>query len=268
MRLLLSALAATAMASSLITGLGGEVLYPVTQTFDTKKEFLASSFWTHFKLKRSYVTAQTTAIFIKRDRALVYISKKTSKNPDKLFGRPQDDIDLVELKLGSDMQLVGSTNYPLYTLSAEFSTGAILLEMEVSSSRKISLGTVLQLTFGLGDAAKSYGSLETGHSLSTSLAESIICRANPGSSVQLQVTNEMMYFPRAMARKVTCQVKNNYLANGPWENVTSTINSQDYEGALFYVGESLSKHRCVTDMELFENATTREFIEYNQSYLP
>lgn len=243
-----------------IQGPDGSSLIPNTRTFETKNDLLKSKFWRYFVKGRSFITAKATVVFIKRDRLLIYLSRKTTG-----VSLPDGDISIVELLLGKKERIVGSRFYPLQTISAEYSTGSVLLETEAASGWVINLGSILQFTIGLGGTAKVYGTFEPGYTLSATLTESIICKANPGGVSQLQVSNTMRYFPEAKVREVNYTALSGKFKNGKWEAVQSTVGNEQYKGALFYSSGDVGRHRCVSDISLFEDSADRKWIEFDEA---
>lgn len=229
-------------------------LYSHLESFKNREAFLKSSFLTAVGNDKNNILPQTTSIVIQRDRAMMFITKVV---PLRYLGFAGGSVDLVELRLGDNNGSVEVVNFPLVTFSAELSTSGASIEQEVTKGYGISLSFQLQFESSLIQTGFTVG-LGSSYALSTSLSQSMICRANPGSRAQLQVSTKMMLYPDAKTRNVT--ISNGRFSNGPWQPVTSSVQECTINGALFYRGDYLGLHRCVTDIDFFEDPVQRSWI--------
>lgn len=189
---------------------------------------------------------------------MLFISKVTAGSWFR-FGKKKSDVTMVEVRLGDGPRQLEVVNFPLITFSAELSSSGALIEREVTKGYGVTLSFELQFSTSLIQTGFTTG-LGSGYQLATSLSQSMVCRANPGGRAQLQASTKMVFYPHAITRNVTHKASGEFV-NGKWENVTSTVLGEKYNGALFYKSSYLGLHRCVTNPDYFEDALRRTWVE-------
>lgn len=221
-------------------------LVPISKTFKSRTDLAKSSFWRSLVQKCDRVTENTTSIYIEDDQTVYFF------NASAHTGATKRDIVLVQLQLGNESQVHEIVNYPLVTISAEYSTSELVVERELSSGYDITLSLSSSIDLTVLETGVT-ASLGYSYTFSGSLSESIICRAAPGGMAQLQATTYVKHYPAARTRQVTYKYKDGLFQDGKWDGVVSEVQNESYEGALFYVGGPLSTQRCVTDRKYFED---------------
>lgn len=229
------------------------IVHPQVESYKDRQALLRSSFLTAVARNPSSISS-TISISIQRDRAMLFISKVS---PRGYFGE-SGDVSLVEVCLGDTNRSVEVRNFPIVTFSAEWSSSGAAIEQEVTKGYGVSLSFQLQFESSLMQTGFTMGSASS-YMLSTSMSQSMICRANPGSRSQLQVSTKMLFYPDARSRNVTFSKEK--FVDGPWENVTSTVQESTVNGALFYISDYLGLHRCVADPDYFEDPVQRRWVE-------
>lgn len=234
-------------------------LFPTAKTFKDRNSLVSSFFWNDVS-SGNQILPQTTSIYIQRDRALLFISKVATSR--RWFWSKNSDISMVEVRLEDGERQLLVVNYPLQTLSAEWTSSGGSMEHEVTQGFGITFSFQLHFETSLLQTGVTMG-LGSSYTLSTLLAQNMVCRANPGGRVQLQASTRMVLYPRAITRNVTYKSTTGTFTNGEWENVTSSVAGETVDGALFYRSDYLGLHRCVTDPNYFEDALHRNWVELN-----
>lgn len=253
------------------TGFGSSSLIqnPLVKTFDSRKELLNSQFWSHLTDKRHLLSIRSTAIFLKDERIFLLYDEGDQEKKSLFWipwlNRRMLHLTLTELDFGDEVHWVGSDNFPILTVSAEYSTSLVQVEREIVHGHSIRFNPSLLRLLGVLVAGWRIV-LESTNSLYIAEKESLICRASPGGRAQLQISNKMLSFPAAKSRVVSYNTKTKVFKKEKWQPVSSTIRDEVHEGILLFLPSSVSLGRCITNETMFENHHRRKLIEYRFAF--
>lgn len=242
---------------------------PLVNEFKTREQLLDSPFWGHLIHRKHHLKIRSTVIFIEDEDTFLIFDEKDQEKKTLFWipwsNREVDQLYFTEVDFGPEVWWVGSDNFPLLTISAEYSSGYVEVEREIIHGYSVrvnpSLESLLGFLFTGGKIA-----LESTNSLYIAEKEGLICRANPGGRVQLQVSSKMLSFPAARSRAVEYGIKSGDFTATTWNTVSSSINGESQDGILVYLPSSLVLARCVTKEEYFETENKRQLLEYRYDF--
>lgn len=238
---------------------------PLVRSFKSREELLASSFWSHFINRRDLITARNSVIFIEDESNFLVFNEDDQEKGSLLWipwiKRNLARLHFTEVEFGRDVYLQKSENFPMLTASAELSSSFLQIEREISRGHSIRVNpSFLTLLSILGTGWRI--AMESTNSLYIAEKESIICRARPGGRVQLQVSSNMLSFPKARSRKFKYDIQLGVFELDDWELITSSIHHQELPGILMALLARFMLARCVTNETMFEKPDKKHFFEH------
>lgn len=203
--------------------------------FANRSDLLLSQAWASATAQISSPQSNH-AFYIENDDTILTVvggHQRRSLFSPKWAKSSSKDIECIEFSLGKNQQSVGSTYFPLVTVSAEFSTSPVKIEREVTHGKSLSYSSSVAAGVSIIQASFKL-SLDQGVGLTFSKKEMVACTANPGGRVQLQVSNRMLHFPEARARKILYLAKNAEFSEAEWESLETEVADEHYLGAIFH----------------------------------
>lgn len=241
----------------------------LVRTFESREQLLKSLFWSHLTNKKYLISIRNAVIFIEDEKMFLLYDEGDQEKNSLLWipwiNRNVLHLTITELDFGDDIYWLGSENFPLLTVSAEFSTSSVQVEREIVHGHSIRFNPSLLRLLGLLVAGWRVV-LESTNSLYIAEKESLICRASPGGRVQLQISSKMLSFPAAKSRVVTYNTRTKQFENEVWKSVSSTICDEEHEGFLMFLPSSISSGRCITNETMFESQHLRRLLEHRIAF--
>lgn len=238
---------------------------PMIRYFDNREQLEASPFWEQFIDKRYILTIRSVMICLKDEKVFLIFNEEDQKKKYQQWvpwiGRSTNHLFFTEVCFGDDVYWVGSDNYPILTVSAEYSSLPVQIERELVHGNSIRLNPSLLVLLGILYTGWRVV-MESTNSLYVAEKESIICRASPGVRVQLQVSNKMLSFPSARTRTLEYNTKTQEFIPSDWSLISSEVSDQKVKGMLLSTLTMFERARCVTNEAMFESQSQRQLIEY------
>uniref|UniRef100_A0A0L0NMZ7 Uncharacterized protein n=1 Tax=Candidozyma auris TaxID=498019 RepID=A0A0L0NMZ7_CANAR len=234
-------------------------LVPQARTFKSLEDLKDSTFWRNFVMTRNPIIANTTALYIEDTNSVFIFDERVEPAKWKVWLGWKPDVRLTEVSLGAKSDDISIDHFPLVTVSAEHNSDSGSVERELTDGFGIAVSVNLRMSSKLLTVGLKTG-LSSVYGVDVTLTEAIICTASKGGKVQMQVSTKVSYFPLAKSRRVDYVERGKIFNFGSWESVSSRIDNEEYEGAMFYSPRVLSQQRCVTNESYFENIGNRRWL--------
>lgn len=242
---------------------------PLVRTFESKADLIVSPFWNHFLNRKCLLTTRSTIIFIEDEQTFILFNEEDQEKKSLLWipwtNRALTRLYFTEVKFGERVYWTGSENYPFLTVSAEYSTNSLQIEREIVRGHSVRVNPSLLKLLGLLSSGWRIV-LESTNSLYVAEKESIICRANPGGKVQLQITSKMLSFPAARSRPLVYDAMDKSFNAESWLSISCSVNEEEHDGILMFLLSEIILARCVTNETMFLGKDERKLLEYRSPF--